>query len=536
MRASGRTRTRGGLFLLLGLLVLLPACGDEEASLAGSMQTYDSQGKLRRSAERPATLPNLIVLAVDSLRADALPSRDPPDGLPQEERMPFLASLARRGIRFDQAVASAPWTLPSMVSMLTGLQPSAHGQYQVHAGWHLPDAVTTYAEVLQAGYGYETAAYVVGRWFQRTSSNLLQGFSTHRAPFSLQDLETTVVRWDKNRDKEKPFFLLLHTFDAHDPYGEANHVWPPVVGDLPTPDPALLAPDADPAALTRAYYLDADLGMALSQALGPRFTDTLQRYKFRGFAEDPDLELAAELERAYWDGARWVDGLLRKTVQELEDRGLLENTLLVITSDHGEAFGEHGSLGHGLTLYDELLHIPLVMVGPPPFDGGRRIQGTVGLIDVLPTFLEWAGAQPLEGVHGRSAMGLIRGESWCRAVVSEERLTHANTADDVDAALLSVRTPEWKYIATFDLQKGTVHEEAYDLAVDPEEQFDLGEGSGRLPAGFAFGDCMCPAIETIRDRIWDDADAVVEEASAIPYGAAAPRARSPRPAPCPTPP
>lgn len=530
-------RTRSAAIALgFGLLLTLAACGDKAAPPQVSTQTYDSQGRLRDVADRPGRPPNLIVLVIDSLRADALPTPDGPGSEATQARMPYLSSLAGRGVQFTEAVASAPWTLPSMVSMLTGLQPSAHGQYQSHAGWHLPAAVTTFPEILANGYGYETAAYVVGRWFQGTSSNLLQGFSTHRAPFSLQDLQTTVGRWDRNRNKSKPFFLLLHTFDAHDPYGERNHPWPPRVRAHPVPAPELLAAKASPAALTRAWYLDADLGQALGEARGPGYADELQRYKFSGFAENPDWKLADELRTAYWDGVRWVDSLLESTVKTLEAKGLLENTLLVITADHGEAFGEHGNLGHGLTLYDDLLRVPLVMVGPEPFDERRVVGASVGLVDVLPTFLDWAGLAPLVGIDGRSAMEPVHGETWCRPIVSEERLTRANTGSDVDAALLSVRTPEWKYIVSFDLQKGTVFEEAYDLAVDPEEKLDLGGGTGRIPMGLLLNDCMCPGIEALRDRIWDDTQMATDEPVALPYGAAAPRAYSARPAPCASPP
>ena len=99
-------------------------------------------------------------------------------------------------------------------------------------------------------------------------------------------------------------------------------------------------------------------------------------------------------------------------------------------------------------------------------------------MDILPTFLDWAGAAPLLGVDGRSAMGLVRGQSWCRPVISEERLSRSNTATDIDAAALSVRTPAWKYIVNFDMQKGTVREQAYDLTLDPDELQDLGGGRG----------------------------------------------------------
>lgn len=531
MRAARTTVQTLRLALLLLGVACGAGCGKAEVENA-SRQVYDALGQRIQAGPPLRNPPNIIVIVIDALRADAIApaaSQVPPE----EQRMPFLSSLAHQGVQFTQASASAPWTLPSMVSLFTGLRPSKHGQNRVQDRWHLPRAVTTLPEVLKSGYGYETAAFVNGAWFQASKESLLQGFTRRETSFSLQGMDGTVGRWNENRDASRPFFLLLHTYDLHDPYGEANHPWPVRAPETGTADRSLLEAGTDPAELFRACYLDLESAMVFHQILGPRLADLLQRYKFRGYAEDPKPELAWELAKAYWDGARWVDDLLASAHAKLASWGMLENTLLVVTSDHGQAFGEHGNLAHTLFLYDEVVKVPLVMTGPAPFEGGRVIDQSVALLDVLPTFLDWVGAAPLSDTDARSLMPLVRGDTanWCRPVVSEERLSRASTGEDTNAIRLAVRTDALKYIATFDLATGQVFEEAYDLVLDPEEHEDFGAGTGTLPEGRPFDACLCAAIEELRELLWllpADTDPVVT----TPYGTERRYASTPRPRPC----
>jgi arylsulfatase A-like enzyme len=516
--------------MILGLAFVV-GCGRDEAP-DGSQQAYDARGARIKPGPALENPPNIIVLVIDALRADAIAA----DGIPlplAQQRMPFLASLAEQGVQFTQATASAPWTLPSMVSLFTGLRPSKHGQNRMEDQWHLPGAVTTLPEVLKTGYGYDTAAFVNGRWFQQSKASLLQGFTTREVAFSLQDMEGTVGRWNKRRDRARPFFLMLHTCDVHDPYGKANHPWP-LGPKMPGPvDPALLEPGVDPGDIFRACFLELTAGVSLHSHMGSRLGDLLQWYKYKGYAEAPRPELARELEQAYWEGARWGDDLLASAHEKLERWGLLENTLLVVTADHGQAFGEHGNLAHTLCLYDEVIHVPLVMKGPGVFADAHVIDDSVALFDVLPTFLDWIGAAPLADIDARSFLQLLRGEheSWCRPVISEELLTRMSTGCDVNSIRVSVRSSAWKYLATIDRLRGEVHEEAYDLRLDPEERHDLGERTGTLPSGKLFDPCVCAVLEEMRRLIWQD-DAQSDEVITTPYGAGQLRMRTPRPPPC----
>ena len=519
------------LFGVLSALCFLACAPDDDST---SHEVYDAKGRLVRPVPTPTHPPNLILIVVDSLRHDAYatPGDDSVAARTARARMPFLSELAARGLAFEHAAASAPWTLPSMMSLFTGLLPSEHGQYAVHADWKLPEAITTYAEILSRAYRYETAAFLNGPWFERSAESLLQGFQATAVHYTLQD-ERAVARWASRRDPTRPFFLTLHTFDAHDPYGEENHPWPiPTFSGPPPVDETLLEPDVPAREVFRACSLSADARLALSILRGDSLGTTIQRYRAKGYPAAPDPALAEELAAAYWRGVTWTDGLLRKSFAHLEALGLLKDTLVVVTADHGESLGEHDYLGHGLRLTDPVVRIPLVMVGPGPFQGGHRIREQVGLIDVLPTFFDFAGLAPLADTAGRSVMPVLRGDSWCRPVVIEERLTRANTGSNTDAVRVAARTPAWKYVATFDLVSGEVREEAYHLATDPEELLDVADGTGHLPDGHAFDACICPTITALRARIWSSPRNAASEVGAVPYGSAAPRARSLAPAPC----
>lgn len=507
----------------LALLFLLPlGCGDDEAGppRAGGGSRYDAEGNaIVPVPAYEGRRPNLVVILIDTLRADALDTG----------RMPYVTSLAAKGVSFPDATAPSPWTVPSITSFLTGLLPSGHGCDQPLKGPRLLGAVTTFAEVLRQAYGYETAAYTAGPWISDKES-VLQGFTRGGHPFALQGTTKILERFVAQRDKDKPFFLFLHSYEAHDPYGEGNHPWPQRPVGTGRQSGLDLETVTEPWQITKHVMTSWDERVDLYNLHGTELSRKVVRYVHAGFMENPRPDLADELRTAYWKGVRWVDGLVEASVEQLGAWGMLEDTVLVVTSDHGEAFGEHGILAHGRQMYDEQVRIPLVMTGPAPFDGGRVIAGGVGLIDVLPTFLEHAGCAPLDGVQGRSFLARLTSDRPGRPVFSEEILNRDNTGLDTQQVLTSVRSKRWKYIITFDELKGTVMEEAYDLEADPLEQNDLSKGLGRIE-GLTFDLAFCEAIEMARDRIWGAA-AAGNRLYASPYGAGRAMVTSDRPAAC----
>jgi arylsulfatase A-like enzyme len=443
--------------------------------------------------------------------------------------MPFASSVAARGVFMQDATAPAPWTVPSVTSFLTGLLPSVHGSDAPLKAPRLLPAVTTYAEILRKSHGYQTHAFTAGPWFGGRQS-ILQGFEHGARRFTLQGASKILAGVAAKRDPSKPFFLFLHSYEAHDPYGKANHPWPEVIAQLAPRTDFDVSTVKEPWQFARHFFLSLNDRLDLLKTHGSRVNREVSRYVHSGYRDDPRPNLAAELRHAYEGGVAWVDTQLRGTVEQLAAWGMLENTVLVITSDHGEAFGEHGILAHGRQLYDELVRVPMVLAGPAPFDGGRSLAGGVGLHDLLPTFLEHVGGAPLEGGQGRSFLPLLKGQGQGRPVFSEEVLNRDGTGEDDDALLTSVRSSRWKYIITFDRLKGTVLEEAYDLAADPGEQDDLCKGSGRLD-GLSFDAEFCAAIESARDRIWSDAGRS-DKLFRSPYGGGRSQVTSQRPKPC----
>jgi arylsulfatase A-like enzyme len=222
--------------------------------------------------------------------------------------------------------------------------------------------------------------------------------------------------------------------------------------------------------LARRFLLDGAERERLLRRAGPAVHQAVLRYLYEGLGDDPDGEaLAAELRHAYAEGLRWVDGLLARTVERLEAWGLLENAVLVVTADHGEAFGEHGLLGHGRSLHDELVRVPLVVRGAGPWGAGRVERASVGLVDLLPTLLDVAGVSPLPGADGLSFLPVVERRERPRTVFAEELVDSRNTGLDRDLLLLSARTERWKAILTADRDTGDAREEFHDLVADPHE-------------------------------------------------------------------
>jgi len=539
-RCERRRRAAGPCFLAFGLLapgliaLSLAGCGDPAQPTTPTASTerhavYDADGRwIGATPPTKRARPNLIVLVVDTLRHDAVGLPGGPPGL-----MPYLTSVAKDGVSFRVATAPAPWTVPSMASLLTGLLPSGHGCSAPLQPPRLVDAITTQAEALRATYGYRTAAYTSGPWLG-DQTHILQGFTSGMHKFVLQGTTKILADFARGRRAKQPFFLLLHTTEAHDPYGADSHPWP-MPPRLPGPLSKLdVTSVTEPWQFTRHFLRDGRERIDLLKTYGSAVTKTVVRYVHSGYRDAPRPALAAELREDYEGGVRWVDGLLRSTVAQLKAWGLLENTILVITADHGEAFGEHGILAHGRQLHDELVSVPLVIRGPGPFRGGRVVGGSVGLIDILPTFFDFAGCAQVQGIHGRSFLPLLTTASpkaaAGRPVFSEEILNRDNTGEDVSTRIISVRTGHWKYIITFDELGGTVMEEAYDLRRDPGERADLCRASGRID-GLTFDPAFCRAVEMARDSIWGAA-AGSNRLVRSPYAGGRAKVTSKRPRAC----
>jgi arylsulfatase A-like enzyme len=310
----------------------------------------------RYGPDLPAEAHPVIILDIDTLRADEL-------GCYGYGRAtsPTIDRIASEGTRFEWAFAQAPVTAPSQASILTSLYPTVHGLLEY--GDKLPGEVTTLAEVLRAE-GFTTAAFVDGGFMSR-QWGVSQGFGLYdQTPTeSLRVIGPKVQRWVEAHSRET-FFLLVHTYDVHTPYA--------------------------PAEPYRSMFLDG-----LSEP-SDGFEPTADRMKAQLFGRrngslEPLPQRDIEYARALYDAEiRFVDDWIGRFMAQLKRLGLLERATLIVLSDHGEEFQEHGSVMHE-KLYATVTRIPLIF-RPPGGGEGRVVSDVVEAIDVMPTVIDLVGA------------------------------------------------------------------------------------------------------------------------------------------------
>jgi arylsulfatase A-like enzyme len=398
-------------------------------------------GALGGCAETPRTPPNAILVSIDTLRPDFLSCYGHP-----RPTSPALDALAARGVRFTDVTAAAPWTLPSHASMLTGLYPSRHG-VKTHQT-RLPSEVTTVAEELGAA-GWQTLAVVNTHNVGAPQYQLGRGFERFLyVPETAEDkdlrlrtpnLGELVVGHAKEllaaRDPERPFFLFLHFYDVHTDW---------------TPSPAHRATFVGP--------YDGKLDGRTQQLNGVR-----NRGERLG---DDDVRFLRELYEAE---IRTFDDLFGRFLAWLGEQGLAEDTLIVVTSDHGEEFQEHGSVLHGRTQYQELLRVPLIVAGPGVPSGVVVDQPAHG-VDVAPTLLAALGVDSAVAKDGLDLVPTWRGERLPeRLLFAEADQDNRYTSGEHNDGKCMVRREADKLLV--DLRAPRM--ELYDLAVDPTEQRDL---------------------------------------------------------------
>jgi arylsulfatase A-like enzyme len=403
--------------LALGLLVVLLA-----APVAGCGHTTGR--------------PGLVLILIDTLRADHLGAYGY-----SRNTTPFLDSLASRGVLFQDCIAAAPWTLPSAMSLMTGRLPSGHRVE--NDGMKLSAGIPTLAEVLQAS-GYSTSAvishiYVSGvfgfdRGFQRfedfglTRDYRFEAGLEPRAS-KVTDRAAQLFRGMK-RARGGGFFLFVHYFDPHWDY------------DPPPP-------------------FDKRFGSAYHGAITGSY-QSFSHYALPGVEMSPaDRQHLVDL----YDGEiAYTDAQIGRLLETLRKEGAGEDTLVVVTADHGEEFKEHGALGHGRNLYDEVIRVPLIAARLGGKGPVRRVREQVRDIDIFPTFCEIAGATVPAGVRGKSLTGFLAGKQGSsRGAVSE--------TIRFDAYRKSYREPGRKLIVRLEDNR----HEYYDLTADPGETRNLWE-------------------------------------------------------------
>lgn len=412
--------------------------------------------------DRNLAVPRVILLSIDTLRADALTCSGA-----TETQAPHLDALAGDSLCFSRASSPAAWTLPAMTSVMTGVSPQIHGA--LHLQSRAPEGLPTLAEVLRRS-GYRTAAFVSSTVLG-PAANLTQGFDQFHAypgpwlgrslgatlltsrvprfrpeeasPSALTDAVTDWLR--TNRDE--PFFLWVHAFDPHAPYGPPRRY---LQGRTPPPG---------------------------------------GRWRFEGWDEEAiraGTWVPSEAERdwirqLYRAEIRWADEAAGRLVAELKRLGLYEDALIVVLSDHGEEFWEHGSYGHGHTLYDEILHVPLIAKLPRKVRTGR-IAAPVSTTSVFSTVLDACALPRPQGYPAEESLLSAGVNGPDRPLLS----LGLNRYEDRRSVRFG-RLGRFKYI-NWTLSR---REELYDLERDPGETTNLAAASSteiaegrRLLVGF----------------------------------------------------
>jgi len=409
-----------------------------------------------------AVRPSVVLVVVDTLRADHLGCYG--YGGPTS---PGLDRLAGEGVRFHQLVSAAPWTLPSVVSLMTSTWPSVHGATIWDEGPRSIDTpigirgidrrIATLAETFQQA-GYHTRAWVTNPWLS-AGSGIERGFDDYvyrhypeeggRADAVVQEL----LRW-LDSDPGGPFFVYLHLNDPHQPhFPRPEHYAPlgPILRALPS--------GFDPTGWKGLTSVD------------PR--------------SSPEQARLCRMKLAFYDGAvAFTDHQLGRLFHHLRPTGGYEagNILLAVVSDHGEEFWDHSvmereryrdprgawGIGHGQSQYQELLRVPLIMAGPG-LPAGAVVDRRGRSLDLAPTLLDLAGLDPPDSMEGLSLRPLWAGDG----PPSAERDAFAESIA-YGTERKAVVSGDWKYIVG--LADGL--EELYHLGQDPQELTNLAVREG----------------------------------------------------------
>jgi choline-sulfatase len=343
-----------------------------------------------RDRETPPAAPavkvsQIVLVTIDTLRADRLGAY----GYTRKPTSPSLDSWAKDAALFERAFAQAPWTVPSLGSLMTGFYPIEAGVYTNRA--HLDPDFTTLAQLFSQ-QGFRTASFNTHYLLLNGYGGFRRGFADvhpslgepeddriHKIPFAR--VEPELMRWLDRHANEK-FFVWIHDMTPHEPESEDN--------------PYLQDPDWDAGGDWRPY--------------------------------DPEV--------------RWMDDMFGRLLSKLQALGIAERALIVFTADHGEAFLEHGLPGHQNVIYDEVLRVPLILSYPGMPRAGR-IAEPVELIDLFRTICELAGLDAPAAARGESLVPIVEGKREARR---RPFSFHSRYHFEHGQHHLAVRDREWKLI------------------------------------------------------------------------------------------
>ncbi len=417
--------------------------------------TYDSEGGYLGS-ETVARPPwNVLLLSIDTLRADGLSCYGNP-----RPTSPHIDRLATEGIRFAHVLAQSSWTLPSHMTMLTGLYPSVHGCI-TSPGWsrkldRLDEAWVTLPEVLR-GWGYATAAYTDGKLLG-PAFGFDQGFDVcDDSGGGIRRVTEKGRAWLERHmaaATEQPFFLFLHCYDVH-------HYRPPEEFE-------------------RRFVRPYEGPLLKLRRQGSELETRVTSDGFYKLGSD-DLRYLRDL---YDAEIAKTDAVFGGFLEYLSERGLDRSTIVIVTSDHGEEFWEHGGTGHGWTLHQHQLRVPLIIRAPGLIAAGSESGERAGLIDIVPTVLDLLDLPIPAEVQGISLLGYLEGQPAGAERVFVAEASHLGQQKALLTARYSFLFHRWPPIgeklddrARFPYVWRNIlrarGSELYDLSVDPDERHSV---------------------------------------------------------------
>lgn len=441
--------------------------------------------------------PNVILIIMDTARSDHLSCYGH-----SRKTTPNIDEIVKHGVLFENAFSAAPWTPPSHASIFTGKYPSHHKTFGRNIQFKNQNASlaqvlssnayrcigVTSTPLLGLGSGFETGfhKYVemnnqdflsnlghVKLWIKNIIRTII--FGPDMSAFKVTELVKSLLR--KQCKESAPFFLFINYLNCHIPY------------DPPRPFKELFCSNFKESSLyAKEYLLTRTLGRT-TETVSDKDLD-IQKLQWiasgRGGAAYSTKKLqVSEKEwgvvKSWYDGEiAYLDFLIGDLIDFLRDSGLFDNTLMIIASDHGENFGEHGLAGHALSVYDSVLHVPLIVSFPSLVSKERRIRNLVSTIDIYPTILDAVDIKLEEGISGKSLLpfedrkihdficaeyaGLHRAYAFGTRTISRE-------FSRIDKGCKCVRNLVYKYIITRD--GSSEKEELYNVLRDPSEQLNI---------------------------------------------------------------
>ncbi len=412
--------------------------------------------------------PNVLIIAADTLRADALGAYGAHEGA-----TPHLDRLAAEGIVARDCLSAATWTLPSFASLFTSVY--AVGEISTGVVRRFGSDWPTLAEIL-AGAGYRTGALHGGGWL-REPFGLLQGFQTSDGSHRRLTARIDQAQGWMQAEDPRPFFLLLHGYDTHAPHNAPEGY----ADGLPAPpaierdvydmvrryheEQRLLQPDEMFDFVVRWMTVGEKPAAKMLEAWEASVLEKGQVAAFRGLRTDPRFPLLmAYLRASYAREVAALDDGIGRLLDGLRQDGLLENTLVVFLSDHGEEFMEHDVMGHR-QIYREVGRVPLLMRLPGGRGGGSTIEEITSLVDVMPTILSVVGLPVPRRAQGRNLLGPVDAADEPFALINLGGTWGIRTGDLSAYLTRRGRRDDWA---------------VFDVAADPLEQDGTAKGRDAL--------------------------------------------------------